>query len=376
MAHSKLFSPSAAKRWLTCWASAQLNADKERKSNPDADRGTVLHEWMQKNLNAETPDFTTIPAGDVADAKVALAAAKLALEDFPDALLLEQEVVLHGMPEIFGTVDLIAYNELEEHLLILDYKFGYGEVEVEMNPQLMIYALGSMAVLPIKVKTVTMCVVQPQRSKNPQFFTMKAAELDYWVETDLEPAYQAIKDGSTSFKIDDDACKWCPSKLTCPARSQEIEDLMFAVPAPPVGKEPSVFDKLEMVARMRDWCNSVEAEAEARLLAGEKDPRWKLVRGKANRKWRDPVAAERWLAARGLKEKERYNWTVIGIPAAEGLVESLIKDSKKLQTAFAALIEKPEGKITYAKAGDKRAAVEVAAVEELMKEFDDDLDNL
>jgi hypothetical protein len=372
MAHSKLFSPSASSRWLTCWASATLNADKERKSNPDADRGTVLHEWMQKNLKAESPDYSSLPAADHADAKVALEAAKTALEDFNDALWLEKEVKVVGLPEVFGTVDLIAYDELEEQLLILDYKFGYGEVDVDMNPQLLIYARGAITTLSLKVKTITLCVIQPQRSKRPDFFTLSFSELEAWATQELEPAYRAIKDGAMSFHVDDTACKWCPSKLECPARNNEVKALFEEIPE---RAEESIFDKLEMVARLRDWCNAVEAEAEDRLKAGETDSRWKLVRGKSNRRWRDEEAAERWLAARGLKEKERYKWTVIGIPAAEELLAGKLT-STKLKNAFANLIEKPEGKLTYAKAGDKRAAVVVTAAVEIFKQSDDELEDL
>lgn len=372
MAHSKLFSPSAAYRWLTCWASAHLNADKERKSNPDADRGTVLHEWMQKNLKAESPDYSTLPVGDRDDAKTALEGALSVLEDFPDALCLEQEVKIPDMPEIFGTVDLIAYNELDDHLLILDYKFGYGEVEVEMNPQLMIYALGAYGTFP-KTQMVTLCIVQPQRSKRPQLFTMKMAEVEYWRETDLEPAYTSIKDGAMTFAISDTACKFCPSKLTCPARNNEVQALFESVPE--TKAEESIFDKLEMVSRLRDWCNAVEAEAEDRLKAGETDPRWKLVRGKSNRRWINEEDAERWLAARGLKEKERYDWKVIGIPKAEALLDGKLT-STKLQNAFSRLIEKPEGKLTYAKASDKRTAVEVKAAVEIFEKSDDELEDL
>jgi hypothetical protein len=130
-----------------------------------------------------------------------------------------------------------------------------------------------------------------------------------------------------------------------------------------------------MVARMRDWCNAVEAEAEDKLKAGETDPRWKLVRGKANRRWKNEEEAERWLAARGLKEKERYKWTVIGIPAAEELLDGKLT-STKLQNAFARLIEKPEGKLTYAKAGDKREAVVITAATEIFQKSDDELEDL
>ena len=375
--HSKLFSPSASSRWLRCWASAWLNADKERKSNPDADRGTTLHDFMQKNFDNPDPDYSTLPKADRADAKTALEAAIGLTMDYDMALtgeiLLEQEVKVLDMEEIFGTVDLIGFNPETKHLLILDYKFGYGEVLPEWNPQLLIYALGARRIwAKIGINTITLAIIQPQRSSKPRLFNLTNQELNSWEEGNLKPAYEGINSKVMTYAISDEACKWCPSKLDCPARNEELTEVLWE----PFdsGPEKGVFDKLEMVARLRDWCNTVESEAEDLLKNGVTDPRWKLVQGKANRRWADEEEAAKWLAARGLKEKERYNLKIIGIPDAERLVSPLIKDNPRLQTAFARLIDKPEGKITYAKASDPRRAVVVAPV--VMDTFDDELDNL
>lgn len=197
-----------------------------------------------------------------------------------------------------------------------------------------------------------------------------------WYNTELVPARQRVLEKDTTLVVGDKQCQWCRSKVDCPARLQEIDDIFAEGNAAVAHEDLSVFYKLEMVSRLRDWCNAVEAEAQSRLEAGETDPRWKLVRGKSNRKWANEDDAANFLKNRGFKEKERFNWKVIGIPAAEKLVASKIADSVKLQNAFQRLIVKPEGKLTYAPAEDKREGVEVQKVENIIKEFDDELDSL
>jgi hypothetical protein len=336
---------------------------------------------MLRNLLAEgDPDYSTLPKEDTGDAKKAYKMA-LDLLDAKDLLLdghilLEKKIEVLGMPEIFGTVDLIGFNPAQKHLLILDYKFGYGEVLAQMNPQLLIYALGARRIFAkTGIDTITLAIIQPQRSDKPLLFTLSNKELNEWNNEVLLPAYEGINRKEMTFCIDDTACRWCPSKLDCPARLQEIDDVFLANDIEDKGYD-SVFDKLQMVARMRDWCNTVEAEAERLLKEGVTDPRWKLVQGKANRRWKDEEEAAKWLAARGLKEKERFTFKVIGIPAAETLVKPLITDSVKLQNAFGRLIEEPEGRITYAPSSDKRPGVEIKKVETMVAEFDNDLDSL
>lgn len=404
MAHSRYFSPSAANTWMLCPGSAQLNADKESKSSPDAERGTNLHTFMQENFGCEgDPDYTALPEGDRDDAKKALEMAWEVCLEFEDERLLEKEVnlllpipdkrtpildefgdqCLHdgGTPiyedEIFGTVDLIGYNAREKHLLILDYKFGYGEVDPTMNRQLLIYALGARRIFAkIGIDNITLCIVQPQRSNRPKLFTLTNAELNDWNDNVLLPAWKAVMAKEKTLVVGDSQCQWCRSKVDCPARLQEIDDIFSEGNATTAQEDKSVFDKLEMVSRLRNWCNAVEAEAQSRLEAGETDPRWKLVRGKSNRRWANEDDAANFLKNRGFKEKERYRWKVIGIPEAEKLVAPKIADSVKLQNAFQRLIVKPEGKLTYAPANDKREGVEIQKVENIIKEFDDELDSL
>lgn len=389
MSHSKYFSPSAAKRWITCHPSAILNADKENTGNKDADRGTMLHEFCEKNyaLAPEEIDFKSL-GDDAYDAEAALKAAwKLeAMVGDPDTTVLEMKVpILTGdEPEDEGTADLVMYDRLSGHLLIGDYKFGYNPVLPEMNYQLMIYALGAREFIVrngvySNFDKVTLAIIQPKQSREPLIWETTVDELLAWKKAMMDEAVQSIKYLINSkqppplemFKVSEEGCRWCPSKTECVAKNQEI-DLLLNTPieAPPVWT--SLDEKADLVERLRAYIDvasaqlgALESEILSTLEAGEV-PGFKLVRGRpGNRRWVDAEQADKWLAARKLKMNERYTMKVIS-PTQAAKVIDISSLSTKLQNAFESMVERPEGKLSWARDTDKRAEVKVASVADLM----------
>jgi hypothetical protein len=359
MAHSKLYSPSASHTWLACTASARLNAEKIRLSNPDADRGTRLHDFCYKEFDNDWDliDFDSL-GDDAEDARTAILAAweLQGMIDDPADIQKEIEVKVLEAEDCFGTADLVMYNSVEKHLLVADYKFGYNEVSAENNPQLLIYALGARRLYAqTGINSITLAIIQPKVNKKPALFTLSNADLNAWRDGVFFPAYRTIRDGKGVFCPGEKQCRWCPSRSDCPKLQGEITDMLNA-DAPE--KELSWPERIRLAKLARLWADSQEESLLANLQAGVPCSGFKLVRGRSNRKWADEDEAAKWLAARGLKEKERYNFTVIGIPAAEKIVGGM-NLTTKLQNSFNRLIVKPEGKLTYAPETDKREAVHV-----------------
>jgi len=359
--HSELFSPSASHTWIPCTASARLNAGKERKSNPDADRGTMLHDFCFQNFDEEWDlnDFDSL-GNDAKDAQSALKQAwelQLMIDD-PANTRKETEVKVYEAEECFGTADLIMYSTRDKHLLVADYKFGYNPVTAEMNPQLLIYALGARRLFAATgIDQITLAIIQPQRSDTPSLFTISQEGLNQWMTQVFYPAYHAIKRNETKFEPGESQCKWCPSKNDCPALMNEVVDLLNADTPPTEGMPWTERMRLAKLATL--WAAAQEEALMDALQAGIPCPGFKLVRGRSNRRWKDEEEAAKWLAARGLKEKERYDFKVIGIPKAEEIVKGMDL-STKLKNSFERLIIKPEGKLTFAPESDKREAVSVS----------------
>jgi hypothetical protein len=372
MAHSKLFSPSASHRWLACYGSAKRNAEIPGTTNAAAEEGTLLHEVCE-SINLGIPEPPDLSKWELTDDQEELVHSAIQMAKdirssgaFRSTLWKEAEAAIPEMPEIFGTVDLAMYDTEAEHLVIADYKFGFTDVDIDFNPQLMIYAYAVMLSLGLRVQSLTLAIIQPKSSSKPKMFTLTKAELQNWVNDNLIPAYQAIKAGNDSLTPGEEQCRWCLSKADpkdpCPAIQKEIMDAL-SIKEPFETKDLSQL--LKMVPAMRSFATAVESAALAVLNQGGEVKGFKLVRGRANRRWAlTEEETAKWLAKRGLKEKERYNYKVISPAQAEKKinVKSL---STKLKNAFDKMVEKPEGKLTYAHEGDKRPAVEVNIVSEL-----------
>jgi hypothetical protein len=91
-------------------------------------------------------------------------------------------------------------------------------------------------------------------------------------------------------KASEKACRWCPIKGSCSART----GMMLAqFPVAPVKEEIRMTDG--ELAQARDkvddieaWCSAIKEEAHMRAMQGRQLPGWKLVDGRrGNRKWID-----------------------------------------------------------------------------------------
>ncbi len=89
-----------------------------------------------------------------------------------------------------------------------------------------------------------------------------------------------------------------------------------------------------------------------RLLAGEPLPGYKLVAGRANRKWTDVAAVLKKMKKLGFKEDE-YAPRELVSPAR---AEKLFKKTKQMQKfgIISELMERPQGKPSIATSDDPR----------------------
>lgn len=364
--HSRLFSPSGASRWLNCPGSAELCADVVEKTNVHAERGTMLHDFCEHNFERDIIDYTVLPKGDQVDAENAIKMARdlQAYCGTACSFKLEAKVVVPGAEECFGTADLVFYNKDTKHLVVGDYKFGYGHVEAEMNPQLLIYAMGATKLFPDQLfETISLAVIQPKSDgQKADIFTLKMTELGAWYKDVLCKAYEAIKGGTTDCTPGEKQCLWCKVKASCPAVQNEVMDALNNE-AP--HDELTIAELLPKLKMIRSWCDAVEAEAMGRMEEGEKIPGYKLVRKRGRRRWIDVEKAEHFLALRKIPVDQRRVYKVIGIPEAERLMKSL-QITTKVSNSFKKLIEKPEAGLTYATLGDKRPEVDLNPAEELL----------
>jgi hypothetical protein len=198
---------------------------------------------------------------------------------------------------------------------------------------------------------------------------------------------------------DDGSCRWCKIKSRCGARLAaategmdlpDISGVDLIALLPDLSKEQSklpVEERIEEVAlevcseedlttmpaeivsdeylvkiyerskAIRRFLDDIEEHLESRALAGNPVPGTKLCLGRAgNRAWANEEAADTFIRGQGLKEKERYKFTLLSPTQIEAALDIKNKP-KRTQSRFAELVTRSPAKPVLALASDKREAI-------------------
>lgn len=297
----------------------------------------------------------------------------------------------------WGTADVIVARGAE--LMVVDFKYGRGvEVDAESNPQMSLYGLGALQAyqgLVADFERVRLAISQPRIKRAPSEWDCSVEELETWGRSTARSAVVSCK-LAVEFRNDtpvetelweqtylrpaEKACKFCKAKATCPALRDEVASTVSTLGA--TAASPDEFAELEMattealkhadeawlsaalskVDLIEDWCKSVRAETERRLLAGDQVPGWKLVAGKkGNRAWSKPADVEALFKSMRLKESEMYDFKLISPATAEKLAKAKVigpRQWPKVQE----MITQSEGKAHVAPESDSRPALVVTPV--------------
>lgn len=352
------FPPSGITRIMSCPASWQ--ASKRVPSPPSssfAQHGTMLHEV-----------FTTIwPAiQDDAVVQSSFSTYKLEKEDQQYVLecadylktvlascgpgatvVLEHKVTLAswGLPEIWGTADVIVADAENGRIIVIDWKFGKGvPVYAEKNYQGLCYLLGAVKYPPIPVyKDFEIHIVQPPINNYSSYNIDQLGLED--VAKELRFTVAAANQPNAEYHANEDKqCRFCNYKDKCKARFAAIQDnadTLFAA----FKKVPEISDgdlgiALQALAQVEQAKKSLTNLAMGKILGGKQIPGWKVIYGRSKRKWVDEAKAMKWLISHKAVDKEDvFIKKLISCSQAEKLNRLLKKNE-----SFTGLWEKPEGK--------------------------------
>lgn len=412
-AHSK-WSASGFKKIMLCPGSKVLEVGAADNTTIYAAEGTAAHELLEMALTGETP-----PAGYVgriieADGFEIEVTDEMAgyiqgvvdrVKDYQGedgVLFVEQQLhyaeylgVEHD--EGWGTGDVVIARG--DELIVIDLKYGRGvEVDVERNPQLMLYGLGALAKfngIAGDFERVRLVIDQPRISEKPSEWDINVAALEAWGRSDAADAVAMAQkaerehngwDGWAGFYLSPggEQCRFCRAKATCPALRAEVALHVSDAPAtaeefdqisdPKTFSEPDLARALGAVDLIEDWCKAVRAEAERRLLGGGEVPGYKLVAGKKGpRKWANAKEAEEVLKSMRLKVEEMYDLSLISPTTAEKLAKA-DKLGPRQWGRLQKLITQSEGSKHVAPLSDSRPALEMKPVaDDFVVESLDDL---
>lgn len=367
-----LLAASRASRWMNCPPSARLE-EKMDESAPSkyAEEGTLAHELAEVMLRGR---FRLLPADDCTkevrrlkknplysdEMKTYLDVYldyvteqyRVAIQSTPDAVIsLEERLDFSRWVEQgFGTGDAIVI--ADGVMEVIDLKYGKGvEVFAEKNPQLMLYGLGALEAFDMLfgIKTVKLTIVQP-RQERIDSWSISSEDLYIWGDEEVKPKAALAYEGKGEMKCGY-WCKWCRVKPLCAKMAEANLDL-----AKDEFKEPQllsddrlveVFTQLPM---LKDWAESVAEYLLKQAIAGKEVPGYKVVEGRAQRKWADEAQVREILSV-DHDPSEFMVTKLAGIPA----IEKLLK--KDFQPLLGDLVVIPQGSPTLVPLSDKRPAI-------------------
>lgn len=368
--HARLFSPSAAHRWMRCPGAPVLEATQPESTSAYAEEGTLAHEWAALLLTGQP-----IEEGDLSDELrwcVSDYVARVQEYAKGHELFVEQRVDFSATLKIeggFGTADaiVVADRELQLH----DMKTGRGvEVSADNNEQLMLYALGALETFDLAgdFDTVRLVIHQP-RLNNLSEWSLPVTELREWSKAAKLAASKVLEaaeaGGDDAYLVPGEKqCRFCRAKAVCPALQRHVhetvvstfDDLEAAVLAAPVADAERIGEQLAQVDLIEQWCSAIRERAYSLLTEGQAVPGFKLVQGRAGaRKWSDEKKAESLLMlALG---DEAFNVSVISPTTAE----KKLKANKELLAELKAITTQSTGRPSVAPETDPRPAIAMVA---------------
>lgn len=398
-------SPSRLSMFFDCPGSFSMTRKYQTNTqSPAAAEGEMLHGVIEKfiqdviNYDLAVDDvtfrhicMTGIPTSEASQKEAALSFEQItAVNDALEYLAkiyhnpitpiqLEMKLKLYQLdPALFecgGTNDL-AFASREEipgqpgkfrvvrH--VLDWKFGRSEpIWANNNDQLLAYAWGQIIEAPMDYDIVRVHIVMPRLDHYDSADYTKA-ELRAWLHGRAIPGAQACYEEIPAFNPGK-ACRWCPGKMQCRHRhaaQQQTATQVFAaalqLPDVDTTELAEWYPKLQDLKR---YITELEKHAMGTLLSGEKFGDYKLVEGRATRKWKSEAEAEQWLLSQ-FDAEAVYKTELLSVAQAEKLTRKLKSDPE-----FQALYHKVGGKPTMVHESDKRPALDVRTATEIFKDF-------
>jgi len=376
MGRHALLSASSSRRWLNCTPSARLEEQfvEEAGNSVYAEEGTAAHALAEHKLKRclkrrsrrPVSDYQCDEMEECTDGYVsyAMEQVELARQECRDPVVLVEQRLDYSayVPEGFGTGDLLIV--ADRVLTVVDLKYGKGvAVDVEWNPQMMLYGLGALELFGAiyDIETVRMTIYQP-RLESVSTWEISVPDLMEWVEKELRPKAALAVNGEGEFRSGP-WCRFCKAKNTCRARAEEYLKLaQMEFRALALLTDEEIAEVLKVADELAKWSADVYAYAQDEAVTnGKKWDGFKLVEGRSNRKYTDEEEVAEAAVAAGYTDI--YKKSLVGITEMEKLM-----GKKKFAEVLGKLVYKPQGKITLVPESDKRQEVMAATAEADFKE--------
>lgn len=377
-AHARL-SPSASHQWIPCPGSISLceQLGAEDSGSVFAQEGTAAHALGELKASLAL-GFINVEQYNAQHEKWARewayldadwAAMEMHTDRYaeyivatrdemgPDTAVFLERRVYPGIPECYGTADVILVSPTE--VRSIDLKYGMGvAVEAEGNSQVRLYLVGALDEFGDIVgttETVTGVVYQP-RLNSITSETLTADSLREWRDSIIPIAESAIA-GSDVFAPSDKSCRFCNASGRCRAQMEAI----FADPLPDESTVhllslEELAESLKRVPLVKAWMSAVEETALNLIYAKKQDvPGFKVVQSAGRRVVQNHTLATQALLAEGFTEDQFLTKKVKGIG---DLTTMLGEDEFYRILEKPGIVSKSEGKPTLVADTDSRPSTD------------------
>jgi RecB family exonuclease len=330
VAHS-ILSFSGRKRWKNCPISVELSKGMTDTSGPAAEEGTCAHtvaeHYVKQHFQlpgapaagAVAPDMP-VPAGlDLKGAtpqrwNETLRHHGRAYRDFIKSLIpagavahvaIEQKVAIASISDqLFGTADCLVLLPEAKRLIVVDYKYGFAEVDVgtydDPNEQLAAYgvaAVEGLAAKGVQIDHIDLAVYQPRRPLSAPSQTLSLDAI--WVALErAKLAREVAAVANPGPPQPGDHCRYCKGKPKCPAVHNSLTTALAAYAGEKSILDMPADDIVQLFAArsaFKSFWEDVEERIEQLVKAGHENLRVKETQGR--QMWGDPKAATLTLLA-------------------------------------------------------------------------------
>lgn len=350
--HSWLSPSGMAPIMAGCVGKPRMEKGLPDKSNLAAERGTRIHEIAEMLFKDTLADNNKVlDEEEVAEARAYFEYVLSISKSLSKTSLLYTELDVEVFPEfeIKGHVDNALYDFSDGTLHVIDLKTGATKVEVMNNPQLLLYAEGTIKFLKetassyfipdvIDVKKVVTHVFQygtgytaeygyPEFFKRIQKIRFKAEGAYNIYNRETEPQLHELEENKY--------CIWCKAKRNCPVILKSIKEkaqVNLSMLEVITDESPHVTETLPSVEMLTDeqkikiikykklieaFIEDVETNLMERLEKGEVIEGVTLKQGKEVREWVEEDEVVAVLSEMGIRA---YDQKLITITKAEKLL--------------------------------------------------------
>ena len=359
-----LLSPSSSERWLHCPKSVRLSEQFEDTTSVYASEGTEAHALCEHLVLTALGRYSTDPrswfkqysqemqeAAEGYTAYIMETVAAFRQDGVDPSVFVEQRLDMRSyVKDCFGTSDCVIIGG--DTIVICDFKFGKLPVPAT-SPQLRIYALGACELFGnlydfTRVRTV---IYQPRLATVDEA-EITRDELYTWANDILAPTAKLAYDDEGEFACGD-WCRFCRARNHCRALADhQMELAQYDFKLPPTLDDDEIADILSRVDDLVSWAGSIKEYALQAALKGVRFEGWKVVEGRANRRYVNEEAVAERVSASG---KDPYEHKLLGITAMEKLL-----GKKAFVELLDGLVERPEGKPVLVPVSDKRPEMHTA----------------